>query len=122
LLLNLSNDAWFNSEIESKQHLAMSVYAAVEQRISLARAVNPGISAIVDPAGRVIAQSQFVSPAGRILPPDTFLAVVPLLAGDTSFYTTVGYWFPRICQLLSLAILLRARLGMRHWPWQRNPA
>ncbi len=122
LLLNLSNDAWFNSEIESKQHLAMSVYAAVEQRISLARAVNPGISAIVDPAGRVIAQSQFVSPGGRILPPDTFLAAVPLFTSDTSFYTTVGHWFPHICQLLSLAILLRARLGMRHWPWQWNPA
>ncbi len=32
LLLNLSDDAWFDSQIESRQHLAMAVYAAVEER------------------------------------------------------------------------------------------
>lgn len=117
LLLNLSDDAWFDSEIESRQHLAMAVYAAVEQRTSLVRAVNPGISAIVDPAGRVIARSSFVSVAGRIVPPDELLAVVPLLAQGTSLYASVGYWFPRICQLLCLVVPL---LALRRWPWQRS--
>ena len=110
LLLNLSDDAWFDSEIESRQHLAMAVYAAVEERTSLARAVNPGISAIVDPAGRVIAQSRFVSVAGRIVAPDELLAEVPLLTLGTSFYTSLGHWFPGLCQLLCLAMLLGAYL------------
>jgi apolipoprotein N-acyltransferase len=113
LLLNLSDDAWFNSKIESRQHWGMAVYAAVEQRTSLAKAVNPGISAIVDPAGRVVAQSRFVSVAGRIVPPDELLAVVPPVAEGTSFYMSIGYWFPRLCQLLSLAMLVGAHLQMR---------
>lgn len=122
LLLNLSDDAWFNSEIESRQHLAMAVYAAVEQRTSLARAVNPGISAIVDPSGRIVAESRFVPVAGRITPPDGLLAVVPLVAQGPNFYTAVGYWFPDLCQLLSLAALLGAIPRPWRWPWQRRAA
>jgi len=122
LLLNLSDDAWFDSEIESRQHLAMAVYAAVEERTSLARAVNPGISAIVDPAGRVIAQSRFVSVAGRIVPPDELLAEVPLLTLGTSFYTSLGHWFPGLCQLLCLAMLLGAYLHMRRSRSTGRPA
>jgi apolipoprotein N-acyltransferase len=113
LLVNLSNDAWFDSEIESTQHLAMSIYAAVEERTSLARAVNPGISAIVDPTGRVSARSRFVQVKGRSLAPDTLLASVSLLTDGASVYAIAGHWFAPLCQLASLALLLGARRSRR---------
>jgi apolipoprotein N-acyltransferase len=113
LLINLSNDAWFDSPIESRQHLAMAVYAAVEERTSLARAVNPGISAIVDPSGRVSAESRFVRVKGRSAAPDTLLASVSLLTGGVSVFATAGHWFPQLCQLASLALLLGARFRTR---------
>ena len=52
-LLNLSNDGWFAHSSEQPQHLAASVFRAVENRVGVARAVNTGISCFIDPDGRV---------------------------------------------------------------------
>lgn len=53
LLLNISNDGWFNHSAQLEQHLAASVFRAVENRIAVARAVNTGGSAMIDPSGRI---------------------------------------------------------------------
>src|ERR1041385_6942176 len=53
LLVNITNDAWFGDSTEPWIHLALSKFRAIEQRRFLARSTNSGVSAIVDPAGRV---------------------------------------------------------------------
>lgn len=53
LVLNISNDGWFNHSSELEMHLAASVFRAVENRVGLARSVNTGASAMIDPSGRV---------------------------------------------------------------------
>ena len=53
MLVNISNDGWFNGSAELPQHLAICVFRAVENRVPIARAVNTGISALIDSAGRV---------------------------------------------------------------------
>ena len=58
-LVNISNDGWFDGTEEHEQHLAISRFRAVEARRSVVRAVNMGISAIIDPEGRVIAKPDF---------------------------------------------------------------
>lgn len=58
LLVNLTNDAWFGDSMEPWQHLALAQLRSVEHRRYLVRATNSGVSAIIDPVGRVIANTQ----------------------------------------------------------------
>ncbi|HEY6006822.1 MAG TPA: apolipoprotein N-acyltransferase [Geobacteraceae bacterium] len=51
LLVNISNDAWYKRSSAPGQHLAMTVFRAVENRVPLVRATNTGISAIIDSRG-----------------------------------------------------------------------
>jgi apolipoprotein N-acyltransferase len=53
-VLNISNDGWFNGTSEHEQHLAICRFRAVECRRSVLRAVNMGVSAVVDGDGRVL--------------------------------------------------------------------
>lgn len=57
-LLNISNDAWFGDTSAPRQHLNLTVLRAVEQGRWLVRSTNNGISAFVDPLGRLVAVSE----------------------------------------------------------------
>ena len=58
LLVNITNDAWFGNTSAPHQHLSMTVFRAVENRLFLVRAANTGISAIVDPTGTITDRSR----------------------------------------------------------------
>ena len=114
-LLNLSNDGWFLHSAELPQHLAASVFRAVENRVGVARAVNTGISCFVDPDGRV---HHVVSKNGVVRGPDVDGYQVARVKVDSrqSLYSRHGDWFAIICAALWAVFYLdyvvhRARMG-----------
>jgi apolipoprotein N-acyltransferase len=71
LLVNLSNDGWFGRSAGAEQHLLMVTLRAVESRLWVVRATATGISAIIDPYGRITTRTPLFEAAtidGRIVP------------------------------------------------------
>lgn len=95
-LLNVTNDAWFGVSDGPHQHFQMARVRAVEQGVPLIRAANTGISAIVDPFGRVKEQLQ-LGVAGVID------AALPGRIRGATIYALTG---PAPVLALSAAILL----------------
>ena len=57
LLINQTNDAWFDGSAASRQHMANAVLRAIENRVPMVRAANTGISSFIDRFGRITKQS-----------------------------------------------------------------
>jgi apolipoprotein N-acyltransferase len=57
LLVNLTNDAWYGDTTQPWIHLALASFRAIEHRRFLVRSTNSGVSAFVDPVGRVLAHT-----------------------------------------------------------------
>jgi apolipoprotein N-acyltransferase len=95
LLVNITNDAWFGRSSAPWQHLSMAVFRAVENRRSLARAANTGVSTIIDPLGRMAEATPLFQPAFLV-------ADAPLLQKKTIF-VGFGYYFGLLCLLLCIA-------------------
>jgi len=102
LLINLSNDGWFGRSAAPGQHLQMSRVRAVENRRWLLRDTNNGLTASVDPYGRIVAR----------LPPDARAELdAPYgFRSDTTLYTRRGDWLPGLCAVASVILLLMALL------------
>ncbi|HMH49107.1 MAG TPA: apolipoprotein N-acyltransferase [Candidatus Acidoferrum sp.] len=103
-MVNMTNDGWFGETAGPLQHLAMYPFRAVEHRVSVVRAANTGVSAMIAPSGEIT----------RTLPPFTRGVLadrVPLRTRQT-LYTRLGDWLA----YLSLAV---SAVGLGAAAWRR---
>ncbi|MBI5561369.1 MAG: apolipoprotein N-acyltransferase [Deltaproteobacteria bacterium] len=99
LLVNITNDAWFGFTSAPYQHFGMSIMRAVENKSFLVRSANTGISAIVDPAGRVVGRTRLFE--------KTFLAGgVRMRRGPMTFYTRHGDAFAYGCMAIAALFMV----------------
>lgn len=113
-LVNQSLDSWFGDSEELDQHLAISRFRAVEARRPLVRAVNYGISAVIDGDGRVVELPNTESADWADSKRFSRAMVVDLpLDGRGSPYAAVGDWVPLLCWVGMIAGFVTLRLARR---------
>jgi apolipoprotein N-acyltransferase len=105
VLINLSNDGWFHATSEHEMHMAVSVFRCIENRVPLARAVNTGISAMIDGNGRVV-QSLAKLKAG-------VLTENAPLDDRVSLYSRWGDWLGQSCLASTIGLLVLGTFAPR---------
>jgi apolipoprotein N-acyltransferase len=108
ILVNLTSDSWFGADTEPWEHLALAVFASVELRVSMVRAVNSGISALIDPNGRLAVKTYANDPYRDPRAADGIVVSAPLMPGADTVYVAVGNLFAYLCLAGSLAFLIVA--------------
>jgi apolipoprotein N-acyltransferase len=108
LLVNLTVDSWYGARAEPWEHLALAVFATVELRVAMVRAVNSGVSALIDPNGRLVVKTYANDPYREPRAADGVLVAAPRMAGADTVYVRWGSWFPLLC-LAALALMLIPR-------------
>jgi len=103
VLVNISNDGYFGHSEAREQHLELVRMRAVENRRYIVRATNDGISAVIDPAGRIVRRL----PSYRELASAVSYGTVE----GTTFYTRHGDWFAWGCLAVGIALAI---------PWRRT--
>ena len=101
-MLNLTNDAWYGRSSGPYQHLASARTRSVEEGLPMIRVANNGVSAVIDPVGRVRAKIDLdaVGYADVMLP----------APGDRTLYARFGDWALAVILLLgALPVVFRLR-------------
>jgi apolipoprotein N-acyltransferase len=96
VLVNVTNDSWYGDSHEPMIHLVLASFRSIETRRALIRSTNTGISAIVDPSGRIIEHTaQWTR--------KTLVANVPLIKDRSS---TIYMRFGDVIAWIALAFML----------------
>jgi apolipoprotein N-acyltransferase len=98
VLVNISDDAWYGASAARFQHLKMARFRAIENHRYLLRATNDGVTAVIDPYGRIVAEAPLYC--------QTALAArFGFISGQT-FYNRYGDVFAWSCVALVIVIVV----------------
>lgn len=98
ILVVVTNDSWYGNSSGPYQHKEFSVIRAVENRRSVVRAANGGISCYIDPLGNTIEHTEMFT--------KDYLVVEPVLNSEMTFYTKYHLLFPIISIIGVLAVVI----------------
>jgi len=104
-LVTITNDGWYGNTSAPYQHFANAVFRAVENRRFLLRAATTGISGIIDPYGRILAQSRIDT--------KTFLTGTVTPSKKLTFYSRFGDLFSVLGLTLSAIAFILALFKRR---------
>ncbi len=96
LISVVTNDSWYGNLSGPYQHEEIAVLRAVENRKSVVRAANGGISCIIDPLGRIVAETKMLT--------KDYIAGDVIIQKDETFFTKNSYILPVICCVISVWI------------------
>jgi apolipoprotein N-acyltransferase len=108
LLVNISNDGWFGNGAAPWQHLRMARMRAIENQRWVLRSTDTGVTASIDPFGRIVQQAR----RNVRVAVDVPYGVIT----STTFYTRHGDWFAFFCALLCAIITISAVFSRRISP------
>ena len=100
LLTTITNDAWYGRTAAPHQHFQQATMRAIEQGRYLVRAANTGISGVIDPYGRVVAQTALFE--------DDVLTADVRLIDDLTPYARFGDLLAFACGIVTLALMVVA--------------
>jgi apolipoprotein N-acyltransferase len=109
-MLNITNEGWFG-EAALYQMLAISVFRAVENRVSVARAANTGISCFIDPFGKIITRVQNNNRDIRV---EGYITREIPLRRQGTFYTRHGDVFAYIALFITSIVIALTILKRKH--------
>jgi apolipoprotein N-acyltransferase len=98
LFVNISNDGWYGDSGAYAQHLNQTRMRAIENNRWLLSATDTGVTAAIDPWGRVVSRIPRKERAALVAP--------YALNSVTTFYTRNGDWFAYACAIISIGALL----------------
>ncbi len=98
VLIEMTNDGYLGNTPVLRQHLANSVFRAVETNRPLLRVTNVGITAYINERGEV-------SDAAEVYQEATRVWTVSKSDGNQTIYVKYGDWFAWLCSFVSLALL-----------------
>lgn len=107
-LINISNEGWFGKSAYSYQALSIAVFRAAENRVNLVRSTNTGISAFIDPYGRITAR---LTNGGEHLFVEGTLTREIFLSPSGTFYTRYGDVFIYSCIAFSIGFSIYSFFG-----------
>lgn len=101
LLINITNDSWSRTVSAEIQHLVAARFRTVENRRTLVRSTNGGVTAVIDAEGRILSQLPLFTEA--------YLAtVIPVHQPQVpTLYSILGDWFPFTGSILVFWYILR---------------
>lgn len=104
VIVNMTNDGWSKSVPAQMQHMAMAVFRATENRRSVVRAANSGMTVIIEPSGRV---TELLEPfvEGRLI------GDVPVFDAAATLYTRAGDWLGIALTAAAFALIAGAAGG-----------
>ena len=97
VLVNISNDGWYGDSGAWSQHLQQTRMRAIENNRWLLSATNTGLTAVIDPWGRIAAEAPRKE--------RTALVATYALVSSTTFYTRHGDWFAWLCAIISVGAI-----------------
>ncbi len=100
LILVITNDSWWGRTPGPRQHHQFSIIRAIENRRSIARAANGGISSFIDPYGVVLFETRMFTRTQTVYE-------VPVVR-EKSYYVRYGDWFAKGCLLLGMLPVMAA--------------
>ncbi|MBW2615063.1 MAG: apolipoprotein N-acyltransferase [Deltaproteobacteria bacterium] len=106
ILVNLTNDAWFGMTSAPYQHLSMTVFRSVENRLPTIRAANTGFSAFISPRGEILKKSNLFTEA--------------VLRGSVDTSGSALTFYARYGDLFALSLLVISLIKVFYCLWHRR--